>query len=102
MRRQSFQHGDWVVFRRVKHTTRPGRRARDVQAAEHGDYYTYSIDKFWIVEEVLPDGTMTLRTRRGKTHTVRMDDPNVRHATLWERIRYRSRFAQLQPAEPTG
>jgi hypothetical protein len=96
---RSFQQGDWVVFRRTKYTTHPGPRAKDVQATEHGDYYNYFVDKFWIVDEVLADGSLKLRTRRGKTHVVREDDPNLRRATLWERLRYRARFIELNTAD---
>lgn len=96
---RSFQPGDWVVFRRIKHTTHPGPRARDIHATEHGDNYSYIVDKFWIVDEVLADGRLILRTRRGKTHTVRADDPNLRSATLWERLRYRARFVELKSTD---
>ena len=99
MWRRSFRLGDCVVFRRVKYTTHPGPRARDVQATAHGDYYNYFVDKLWIVDEVLADGTLMLRTRRGRTHFVRADDPNLRHATLWERLRYRARFVELKSTD---
>jgi len=97
--RRPFNRGDWVVFRRMKHTTRPGRRARDVYATQNGDTYDYFIDKFWIVTDVLADGRLMLQTRRGKTHAVDANDANLRHASFWDRLRYRSRFAQLQPDE---
>jgi hypothetical protein len=87
------------VFRRMKHTTRPGRRARDVHATENGDYYDYFIDKFWIVTDVLADGRLMLQTRRGKTHVVEANDFNLRHASIWDRLRYRSRFVQLKADE---
>ena len=99
MRRSSFRPGDCVVFRRIKYTTHPGPRAREVHATEHGDYYNYFVDKFWIVDEVLADGNLMLRTRRGRTHLVRPDDPNVRRATLLERLRYRARFAELKSVD---
>jgi hypothetical protein len=98
--RRPFKRGDWVVFRRLKHTTRPGRRAREVHATENGDYYDYFIDKFWIVVDVLADNRLMLQTRRGKTHAVDVNDSNLRHATWWDRLRNRARFAQLQPDEP--
>ena len=94
--RRQFKRGDWVVFRRLKHTTRPGRRAREVHATENGDYYDYFIDKFWIVVQVLEDGRLMLKTRRGKTHAVDANDSNLRHASLWDRFRHRARFAQLE------
>jgi len=96
MWRRPFRPGDFVVFRRTKHTTHPGRRAQDVEATLHGDYYDYFIEKIWIVVDVESDGTLLVKTPRGKTHVVRQDDPNLRHPTLWDRLRYRARFAQLQ------
>jgi hypothetical protein len=95
MWRRSFRPGDWVVFRRIKFTTHPGPRARDVHATAHGDYYSYFVNKFWIVVKVQDDGALVLRTRRGKTRVVQPNDPNLRHATLWERLFYRARFAEL-------
>ena len=94
-----FRPGDWVVFRRTKHTTHPGHRAREIQAAANGDFYSYFVEKFWTVDEVLPDGQLRLRTRRGKIHIVRDNDPNLRRASIWERIRHRTRF--LPPNRPT-
>jgi hypothetical protein len=96
MFRRRFIKGDWVVYRRLKCTTHPGRRAQEVYASPNGDSYDYFVDKFWVVDDVLPDGSLLLRTRRGKTHAVGQDDPNLRHATLWDRIRNRQRFVELQ------
>jgi len=93
---QSFKPGDLVVFRRRKDTTHPGRRAQDVQASAHGELYNYFVEKAWIVDRVQADGTLLLRTRRGKTHVVDPSDPNLRHASLWDRLRYRTRFAELR------
>jgi len=98
MARRQFSPGDWVVFRRLKHTTHPGHRAQFVHASPNGDEYNYVVDKFWVVAAVEPDGRLLLQTRRGKTHVVDADDPNLRHASLWDRIRYRARFAQLPSA----
>lgn len=95
---RNYQPGDWVVFRRVKHTTHPGQRAQNIAAAAHGDQYSYIVDKFWVVTAVEHDGRLRLQTRRGKTHLIEADDPNLRHASWWDRIRYRSRFAQLPSA----
>ena len=97
--RRAFRQGDWVVVSRRKHTTRPGRHARDVFATANGDEYDYFVDKFWIVTEVLADGQLRLQTRRGKTHVVDGGDANLRHATLWDRLRYRGRFKQLKLSE---
>jgi hypothetical protein len=99
MWRRPFKPGDLVVFRRQKHTSHPGRRAQEVEATAHGECYSYFIDKSWIVVAVLADGRLRLQTRRGKVHVVSADDPNLRHATLWDRVRYRARFAQLRPPD---
>jgi hypothetical protein len=93
---RSFKPGEFVVFRRMKYTTHPGRRAQDVQATPHGDLYSYYVEKSWIVESVQADGKLLLKTRRGKTHVVDPSDPNLRHASLWDRLRYRKRFAELR------
>jgi len=100
MWRRSFKPGDFVVFRRSKYTTHPGRRAQDVQAAAHGELYSYFVEKSWIVESVQADGKLLLKTRRGKTHVVDPNDPNLRHASLWDRLRYRKRFAELRGTLP--
>lgn len=96
MWRRPFKSGDLVVFRRHKHTTHPGPRAQEVEATAHGDLYNYYVEKSWIVAGVEADGRLLLKTRRGKTHLVDPNDPNLRHATLWDRLRYRRRFAELR------
>jgi hypothetical protein len=96
MRRRQFKKGDWVVYRRSKHTSHPGPRARDVAASPHGDLYSYVVDKFWIVADVLADGNILLKTRRGKSHLVSAQDLNLRHATWWVRFRHRERFTTIQ------
>lgn len=88
-----------MVFQKQKASTRPGPRAKLVSPAPHGEIYVYLVDKLWIVEEVRPDGTLVLRTRRGKRHVVAADDERMRPPTLWERLRFRGRFPRLQPAD---
>ena len=90
--RPKLQPGDPVIFRVCKTSTDPGPRAKEVHPAEHGDWYSYQVDKFWAVAEVLSDGTLKLVTRRGKQHTISPDDPRLRAARWWERWLYRSRF----------
>ena len=102
MFRRRFRKGDWVVYRRLKYTNHPGRRAHDIYASENGDAYDYFVDKFWVVDDVLADGNLLLRTRRGKTHVVGNQDLNLRHATLWDRIRNRRRFIELQATRPAS
>ena len=85
MFRRPFRQGDWVVYRRLKFTTHPGHRAHDVDASAHGDYYSYFVDKFWVVAEVLADHQLLLKTRRGKTHIVADNDSNfVGQAAAYE------------------
>ena len=88
----TYNVGDCVIYRKTKHSTHPGPRAHSINPNPHGDEYTYVVDKFWVVEEVLPEGQMILRTRRGKQHTVSVDDPNLRKANIWERFWHRDRF----------
>jgi hypothetical protein len=94
--RRAFVKGDWVIYCKTKYTTHPGQRAKDVRADANGDGYYYSVDKHWLVANVLADGKLLLQTRRGKQHVIKADDPNLRPATLWERICYRAQFGQIQ------
>jgi hypothetical protein len=96
MLRRRFKAGDRVIYTRLKVTTHPGRRAHGVEASANGDDYYYFVDKFWVVADVLADQKLLLRTRRGKTHVVSDDDRNLRHASLWDRIRFRERFRDAE------
>lgn len=98
MLRRTFRTGDRVVYCRMRHKTQPGRRARAVQPARHGDDYSYYVEKFWVVLEVRDDGQLLLQTPRGKRHWVDADDPKLRHASWIERIRYRDRFQRSEMA----
>lgn len=88
--------GDWVIYRMQKVSTRPGPRAQDVYPAPRGEDYKYLVDKFWIVEEVLGEDRLRLRTRRGKTHVVKLQDPSLRRPRLWERWLYANRFRAVE------
>ena len=90
--------GAWVVYRKTKFGPKPGPRAKEVSPAEHGDLYSYLVEKYWVVTEVLPDGRLRLRTRKGKERTVSADDPNLRPARWWERLLRRGRFRQAEQA----
>lgn len=92
----NYKIGDPVVFRTTKYTARPGPRAEDIHPAPRGDNYTYHVDKFWVVAEVHNDGTLVVQTRRGKRHVIQADNPQLRHATRWERLRYAGRFPQIE------
>lgn len=95
-----FEHhyrlGDWVVYRKTKHSASPGRRAKEITPEPNGEEYSYCVDKFWVVTAI-ENGHLVLMTRRGKQHTVETNDPNLRHARWWERLLYRERFQQIPP-----
>jgi hypothetical protein len=88
---ESFRPGDWVIYRKHKHSASPGPRAKEVAPEPRGEEYTYCVDKFWMVTSVDHRGVV-LTTRRGKRRVVDADDPNLRPARWWERILFRDRF----------
>jgi len=97
----TWRAGDWAVYRKSKHSRVPGPRAARVQPAAKGDSYNYVVDKFWVVEEVLPEGRLLLRTARGKQHSIEVADPNLRRPNLIQRVMFRYRF-QSAEAGATG
>jgi hypothetical protein len=64
-----FRPGDVVVYRKQKSSLHPGANARDIQPAADGDFYSYSVEKFWRVVAVRPDNALVVRTRKGKQHS---------------------------------
>lgn len=98
MQRGRFSPGDPVIYRKFKHSSTPGPRAKCVDPAPRGEDYAYSIDKFWVVVELRAENCVLLETRRGKQHVVESTDPNLRHARWWEKLLYRERFPK--PANP--
>ncbi len=101
MGQRVWKPGDWVIYRAQKNSSSPGPRAKETFPATKGETYSYIVDKFWIVQDVLDDGQLRLRTRRGKVHVVAADDPRLRTATWWERWIWRERFRAVEqsPAE---
>ncbi|HEX4084715.1 MAG TPA: hypothetical protein VHY22_07390 [Chthoniobacteraceae bacterium] len=89
---QGLEPGDFVIYRKSKASTRPGPRARNVQAAENGDDYYYEVDKYWALSEVLEDGRVMAVTRTGKQIYLPSEDKRLRKAGLIERFRHRGRF----------
>lgn len=101
--RNRYSVGDWVVYRKSKQSTSPGPRAQGVVASTKGEKYSYVVDKYWVVEDVLPTDELLLRTRRGKVHRVSVDDLNLRHAGLLARLLYRHRFREaIRPNDLSG
>jgi hypothetical protein len=66
-----------------------------VYPSEHGEEYSYVVDKCWTVAREVDDKTVEVRTRRGKVHRLSRDDPHFRRARILERIFHASRFAGL-------
>jgi hypothetical protein len=93
MFQRRYRKGDWVIYRQLKCTTHPGPRAHNIDASVNGDTYSYFVDKYWIVAEVLADGSLLIKTRRGKTHIIDARDHQLRPASLLQRVLNRSRFA---------
>ena len=87
--------GDWAVYRKSKHSSTPGRRAARVVANPKGETYNYVVDKFWVVESVLPGDRLLLRTAGGKSHTIDLSDPNLRRPSLLQRFLWRERFNRV-------
>ena len=96
MQQKPFQPGDSVIFQMPKTSRRPGPRAQNIRAAQRGDTYRYTVEKCWVVDEILSDGLLLLRTRRGKTHAVAANDPRLKHPSLWQHMRYRQRFLAVR------
>ena len=95
MKRFSWSAGDFVVYRKSKVSKKPGPRAKNVSPSAAGDSYGYTVDKYWIVKEVLPDGTLLVQTMRGKELTLPGDDMALRKPYMWERWFLRKRFRML-------
>ncbi len=91
-----------MIFRASKSGPRPGPRAESILPSTHGDDYSYLVDKYWVVHEVRPDGSLVLRTRRGKLHVVTAMSPGLRRPSWFERWLYRDRFPQPGEVDPPG
>lgn len=91
-----WKSGDWAVYRKSKQGANPGRRAAQVVASRKGENYRYVVDKFWVVDEVLPDGRLRLITARGKVHMIQDDDPNLRRPGFLQKFLWRDRFTLVE------
>jgi len=90
--RGELEPGDFLIYRKPKVSPRPGPRARNVHAAENGDDYSYEVDKYWFVSDVLDDGRLVAVTRTGKRLFLTREDERLRRAGWLDRVRYRGRF----------
>jgi hypothetical protein len=84
--------GDFVVFSKSKNSSHPSPRAKSIYPTQHGEFYSYIIDKFWKVVEVVDDEIIEVETRRGKRHRLDKNTPLVRKAGLFHQLIYRDRF----------
>lgn len=89
---QPFKVGDKVVYKKQKNSTSPGPRAKDIQPANFGEEYWYSVDKYWLVVNVNEDQTIDVVTRRGKRHRLEPNDQRLRHSAWWEKLIFGTRF----------
>ena len=89
-----FQIGDLVVYSAQKHSGHPTLNAQSVQPEAHGEGYRYLVRKYWVVAGIAEDGSLDLRTRRGKHRRVTAADPILRRAYWWERMFFSDRFPQ--------
>ena len=99
MFRRTFKPGDWVIYRKTKHSSRPGPRARDIHPEPKGEGYIYEVDKYWVVVEIRDDRKVLLQTRRGKHLLIEATDPQLRLVRWWERLIHRQRFPRFAPGE---
>lgn len=90
--------GDRIVYRKTKSSPTPGARARYITASDKGENYTYLVDKYWVVADVLEDGRLVAKTRRGKLNFVRPNDPNMRKAGVIESLIHRDLFPAVEEA----
>jgi len=84
--------GEFVVFSKLKTSSHPSPRAKAIHPAQHGEYYSYIIDKFWKVVQVFDDETIEVETRRGKRHRLNKNTPLIRKAGLLHQLFSRHRF----------
>lgn len=87
-----YKRGDLIVYAKPKWSASPGRRAREIAPATSGDFYSYVVDKFWVVLARLESGKLHVRTRTGKEFLVAEDDMRLRRPKLLERVLLRKRF----------
>ena len=86
----SWSIGDLAIYRKSKVSDSPGSRAKNVTPSKKGDSYTYTVDKYWVVNDCL-----LLVTLRGKEHLVSLGDIALRKPWFWERCLLKRRHQAL-------
>ncbi|WP_240928297.1 hypothetical protein [Thalassoroseus pseudoceratinae] len=61
-----------------------------------GEDYSYLVDKFWTVMDVIGDSEIVCVTPGGKRHQISVDHPNLRRANWVERWLYTNRFPEVE------
>ena len=87
---KKFQPGLPIVYRLTETPTCGTRAAREIHPA--GRVYDHGTHKYWLVEEVRADGLIVARSALMEQYFLQPDDPNLRKATLLERLRHGARF----------
>ena len=87
-----FRAGAPIIYRAIATSAPLGREAHQVQVASKGEFYYYVTHKYWRVEEVRPDGIIVARSSLMEQYFLRPNDPNLRKASFFERLRYATRF----------
>ena len=89
-----YKVGDFIVFKKWKASTNPSPRAKDTFPSPHGDYYTYRIDKYWKVVDIIDADTIEVETRRGKRHRISVKTENVRKMNFLDKWLMRRQMAK--------
>lgn len=92
MTEMPYKVGDWIVYVATKASTHPGPRAENIDPAPLGEQYIYTVEKYWVVDEIHSDGHLTARTRTGKKRRISLTDPALRHASWLDRLLRHERF----------
>lgn len=95
MSQQNWSRGDWAIYRKPKRSPSPGKRAQNVMPSEKGELYSYTVDKYWVVKDVLANDQLLLVTRRGKEHTISIHDPALKRPNFLQRWLYKNRFGTV-------
>ncbi len=90
--RRQLEVGVPIIYRVVEASNHPGPEAREIHPSAQGELYYYLTMKYWRVEQILEDGWIVALTPLMEHQYLRRDDPNLRRASLVERLRFAARF----------
>lgn len=81
-----YRAGDKVVYVQDQYSSHPGPLAKNVLATIKGELYQYQTEQYWIVQRVLPNGLLEVRTDEQQLRLVAASDAHLRPATLREKL----------------